>query len=95
MYVILFTFTQKRMENIKDLPKGLDKGRQLAQSLGIEITSLIYTLGQYDAVAIGEAPNDEAVAKWLLAYGSEGLMKTETLKGFTPDEFVRLISELP
>jgi uncharacterized protein with GYD domain len=33
--------------------------------------------------------------KLLLAFGQVGVIRSETLKGFTPDEFVQLISELP
>ena len=95
MYAMLGKFTQKRMEHIKDLPKGLATARSLAKSLGVEFKTILYTMGQYDVVVIGEAPNDEAITKLLLAFGQIGVLRSETLKGFTPDEFVRLISELP
>ena len=94
MYVALITFTQKRMENIKDLPKGLAKARELAKEYGIEFKSVLYTMGQYDAVVAVEAPNDEAVAKHLLAFSSLGLIRTQTLKAFTPEEYVKIISEI-
>jgi uncharacterized protein with GYD domain len=95
MYAMLAKFTQQRMENIKDLPKNLEKARQLSKSFGVEMKTILYTMGQYDVVVIAEAPNDEAIAKNLLAYGQLGVLRTETLKAFTADEFVQLISELP
>jgi uncharacterized protein with GYD domain len=94
MYVALITFTKKRMETIKDLPQGLAKARELAKKYGIEFKSVLYTMGQYDAVVAVEAPNDEAVAKHLLEFGSLGLIRTQTLKAFTPEEYMKLISEI-
>jgi uncharacterized protein with GYD domain len=95
MYVMLAKFTQKRMETIKNLPKTLEKARSLAKSLGMQMKTILYTMGQYDVIGIAEAPNDEVVVKWLLAFGQEGVIRTETLKAFTPNEFIQLISELP
>lgn len=94
MYVVLVTFTQKRMETIKELPKGLAKARELAKEYGIEFKSVLYTMGQYDVVVVAEAPNDEAVAKHLLAFSRLGLVRTQTLKAFTPDEYIKLINEI-
>jgi uncharacterized protein with GYD domain len=94
IYVVFVTFTNKRMETIKDLPKGLAKTRELAKKYGIEFKSVLYTMGQYDAVVAVEAPNDEAVAKHLLEFGSLGLIRTQTLKAFTPEEYMKLIGEI-
>jgi uncharacterized protein with GYD domain len=51
-------------------------------------------MGRYDVVAIGEAPNEEAVTKALLSWGSQGLLRTETLTGFTPEQMVKLVQEI-
>jgi uncharacterized protein with GYD domain len=52
-------------------------------------------MGQYDAVVIAEAPNDEVVAKFLLATGAQGHVRTETLRAFTEDEYRKIIAGLP
>jgi uncharacterized protein with GYD domain len=52
-------------------------------------------MGEYDYVAIGEAPNDEAAATFALALGSLGNVKTTTLRAFTKDEFATLVKKLP
>jgi len=56
--------------------------------------ALYFTLGRYDVVAIGEAPNEEAITKALLSWGSRGLLRTETLTGFTPEKMVELVKEI-
>jgi uncharacterized protein with GYD domain len=52
-------------------------------------------MGQYDAVAIGEAPSDEAYAATILAIGSAGAVRTQTLRAFTEDEYRKIIAALP
>ena len=53
------------------------------------------TLGQYDGIATVEAPNDDAVAKFVLTLGSAGNIRTTTLKGFTEQEYREIVGSLP
>jgi len=73
IYVVLGNWTQKRMETIKDLPEGIKESRKVFESFGVKVMALYFTLGRYDVVAIGEAPNEEAITKALLSWGSRGL----------------------
>jgi uncharacterized protein with GYD domain len=52
-------------------------------------------MGQYDGVAISEAPNDESYARTLLAIGSAGAVRTETLRAFTEEDYRTIIAALP
>lgn len=93
-YVILGRWTQKRIETIKDLPEQIKAGTKLFESYGVTIKALVFTLGRYDLVAIGEAPNAEAITKALLSWGSKGLLRTETLTGFTGEQISTLVKDL-
>ena len=53
------------------------------------------TMGRYDFVAIIEAPDDEAAARFALITGSQGSVSTETLRAFSEGEFERLLKSLP
>jgi uncharacterized protein with GYD domain len=94
IYVVLGNWTQKRMETIKNLPEGIKESRKVFESFGVKVLALYFTLGRYDVVAIGEAPNEEAITKALLSWGSRGLLRTETLTGFTPEKMVELVKEI-
>lgn len=50
--------------------------------------------GQYDAFAIAEVPDDETVAKLALAIGAMGTVRTETLRGFTEDEYRKIVAAI-
>jgi uncharacterized protein with GYD domain len=94
IYVVLGNFTQKRMDTIKNLPEGIKESREVFGSFGVKARELVFTLGRYDVVGIFEAPDEEAITKALLSWGSRGLLRTETLTGFTAEKMVELVKEV-
>jgi uncharacterized protein with GYD domain len=52
-------------------------------------------MGEYDYVAIGEFPSDEAAATFQLGIAAQGNVKTKTLKAFTTEEFAKIVDALP
>ena len=94
-YIMLARFTQQGIQHIKESPNRLDAGKQAFRSMGAELKEFYLVSGQYDIVTIFEAPDDETMAKVVLALGSKGNVKTETLRAFTEDEYVKLVSDLP
>jgi uncharacterized protein with GYD domain len=51
-------------------------------------------MGQYDMLAIVDAPDDATLAKGILSLASSGNLQTETLRAFPEDEFRKIISGL-
>jgi uncharacterized protein with GYD domain len=94
-YVVLANFTQKCIENIKDLPKPPSDITKIIGPWGVKFKDLYFTMGRYDSVAIMEAPDDNVMTKALLQIGIKGFFRTETLKAITPDELAEIVKELP
>ncbi|MGL4285608.1 MAG: GYD domain-containing protein [Phreatobacter sp.] len=94
-YCILLNFTDQGIRTIRDGAKRIDAARDLAGSLGIEFTDLRLCLGTYDVMIQLEAPSDEALAKFVLATGTRGNVRSTTLKTFSEKEYRKLLSELP
>ena len=94
-FITLARYTQQGIQNIKESPKRLDAYKRAAQQAGGSVKGFYLTLGRYDIVVVGEAPNDDAAAKLALATGSLGNVTTETLRAWTEDEFRSLIASLP
>ena len=94
-YISLLRFTQQGIEKIKESPARLDRARQAFQAMGAEIKAFYLVMGQYDAVVISEAPNDEVVGKLVLMIGAQGNIRTETLRAFTEEEYRKMIAALP
>lgn len=93
-YVALLKFTEQGRQNITDI-RGLDAAKQAVQEMGMQWKGWYLTFGQYDAVAIIEAPDDESVAKLALAQATSGGIISETLRAFTEDEFRQFVATLP
>ena len=94
-YITLVRYTQQGIENIKEGPNRLDVAKQAFKAMGAELKEYYLVMGQYDAVVISEAPNDETVAKLALSIGSKGSIRTETLRAFSEDEYRKVIASLP
>ncbi len=94
-YIVLAQYTQKGIENIKQSPTRLDAAKKAFKAMGAEIKEFYLVSGRYDMVLIAEAPNYETVSKIALSIGSQGSVRTETLRAFTEDEYRKIIAELP
>ncbi len=94
-YITLLTFTQQGIENIKEGPSRLDAAKQAHKAAGCELKSFYLVMGQYDVVAVTEAPDDETASKLALAIGAQGNVRTETLRAYTESEYRKLIAALP
>ena len=68
--------------------------RELAKKLGVEIKTGYLAIGPYDLVIHVEAPNDEALATYLLSLGSRGNVRTTTLKVFPEAEFDKIVGKV-
>ncbi len=94
-HFILFNWTEQGIKAIKASPKRLRAAKRLAKDCGLKFRDFHMTMGQYDGIATVEAPNDEAVAKFMLSLGSAGNVRTTTLKGFSEREFRKIVGSLP
>jgi uncharacterized protein with GYD domain len=94
-YISLLRFTQQGIAAIKQGPARLDKAKEAYKRAGGELKAFYLTVGQYDAVAIAELPDDTALAKLALSLGAQGNIRTETLRAFTESEYRRIVTELP
>ncbi len=87
--------TQQGIKNIKDAPKRIEKAFKALEAVGGRVIGFYTVMGEYDYVAIAEAPNDNVAAAYLLMLASHGYVRTKTLKAFTREEFSRIIEKLP
>ena len=94
-YILLARFTQQGRERIKDVPARIEAARKTLESLGGKLQSIYLTLGQYDSVAVVDAPNDEAIAKFSIAVGAQGNVQLESLRAFDEKQYKGLIASLP
>jgi len=94
-YVMLFSFTQKGIETIKNLPARVEAAKKIVRQAGGEVLAFYAILGsEYDTMSIVTAENDEKVAQMSLAISSAGNVRTSTHRLFSEDDIKKVISSL-
>jgi uncharacterized protein with GYD domain len=94
-YITLVNYTGEGVQHMDESPERLDAARDVAESMGGELTHFFLTMGQYDAVAIMEMPDAETATQAGITISGAGAVRTETLRAFPEDEYRELIAGLP
>jgi uncharacterized protein with GYD domain len=95
MFILSLRWTDQGIRAIKDAPKRSAAAKELANKVGVEIKQVYLTSGDDDLLLIVDAPNGDNVAKFALALGAFGNVRTRTARAWPETEFQKLISELP
>jgi uncharacterized protein with GYD domain len=93
-YIMLVNFTDQGLRGIKDVPNRQDKSRETAKQCGVERKTVWMTFGPHDFVHFYEAPNDEAMAKFVMTLASFGNLRTTVMRAWDESEHLPLIREL-
>lgn len=93
-YIILVNWTEQGMRNVRESPKRLDAAKAVLQEMGGAFKAFYLTMGDCDMVAVCEAPDDAVAARFVLTLGSQGNVKTKTLKAFPEDAYREIIKSL-
>jgi uncharacterized protein with GYD domain len=93
-YVMLFNFTDQGIRNVKDITLRVDPVRELAKSLSVTVRNIFWTLGQYDIVAIVDAPDEIAATALALSIGKAGNVRTHTLRAYSQAEMGPILSKV-
>ena len=94
-YVVLVNWTDQGIRTVKESPQRLDATRKAIEAAGGKMLGFYLTMGRYDEVLIVEGPSDAVAATLALSAGSEGNVRTETLKAFPEAEYRSIIAKIP
>ena len=95
IYVTLYNFTDQGVRMVKDSPARVDAATKAIESLGGKLVGVYYVMGEYDLIAIAEAPNDDVAMTFALMLGVAGNVRSTTLKAFTKEQFAGFVKKLP
>lgn len=93
-YIMLANWTEQGARNVKDSPRRLDKAKRALQEMDGEFKSFFMTMGDYDLVAVYEAPDDAVAARFTLQLGMLGNVRTRTLKAFPEAAYREIVASL-
>jgi len=94
-YIALMKLTEKGIKDIKNAPQRLEKAAAVIGAMGGKLVDFYTVMGDYDYVAVAEFPNDEAGMIFLLTLGSQGNVRTTTLRAFDTQQFAELVKKIP
>ena len=94
-YVSLLRYTQQGIMDAKNGPARLDAAKEGFRRAGAELNGFYLTMGQYDGVAILEAPDDVTAARLALGIATQGNLRMETLRAYPEAEYRKIVASLP
>jgi uncharacterized protein with GYD domain len=90
IYILLANFTDQGIRKIKDSPKRADAFIAMAKKCGATVKEV----GEYDIVAIVEAPDDISITALGLSTGALGNVRTQTLRAFTQADMKTVLGKM-
>jgi uncharacterized protein with GYD domain len=93
-YIVLLSFTGQGIANVKDTLKRADAAKAAAKKAGATMRDIYWTLGQYDAVATIDAPDDQTMTALGLNMGKAGYVRTQTLRAFSAADMKGILGKV-
>ena len=93
-FITTIKFTQQGIKGIDETTKRAAAFKAAAKKLGVKVTEIYWTLGDYDGLFILEAPDDETATTALLHLGAMGNVHTTTCRAFTAAEMDKILTKV-
>ena len=93
-FVSTIKFTPQGIKAIAETTKRAATLKSTAKKLGVKVTNVFWTLGDYDGLLIFEAPDGETATALMLQLGSLGNVHTSTTRAFTADEMDKVLAKM-
>ncbi|APG06819.1 uncharacterized protein with GYD domain [Bradyrhizobium sp. JR7.2] len=93
-YVVLGSFTDQGVRNVKDSPKRADAFKEMAKTFGVTVKEIVWTQGRYDVVTVLEAPDEAAAMSLSLSLSALGNVRTETLRAFSAADMTKIVGKM-
>jgi len=94
-FISFVNWTDQGIRNVKEAPHRSEAATALLKKLGGEVKDIYLTTGDQDIVLIADAPDGEVMAKFALAVGALGNVRTRTVRAWSESEFAKIIDDLP
>jgi uncharacterized protein with GYD domain len=94
-FMLSLNWTDQGIRAVKDAPKRAQAARDLAKKVGVEIKQVYLTSGDSDMVIFLDTSSGDNIAKFALALGALGNVRTRTARAWPEAEYLKMVSELP
>lgn len=87
-FIRLVNLTEQGARNIDNMPKMIEEAQKVMHEHNTKVINLYTTLGNYDLVAVIDAPDALSAAKVSAKIAAQGNFRAETLAAVTMEEFM-------
>lgn len=92
-YVVLYRFTPEGAKDIRESIKRAGRIRQQNARIGFKIKDVFWLQGDYDMIAIVDAPSEEAMMGAMLNVVGAGNVTSTTMRAFDSTEMSRILAQ--
>jgi len=90
-YVTLINDLDRGISNMSKTLENAESFVKLAETMGIKVKDIYWTQGQFDGLAIINAPDSDTVLALMMKYGN---VHAHTMRAYSPDEIRDIIKRL-
>src|SRR5512132_1310031 len=88
---LLVNWTEQGIKNFRDTVRRAEDYRGLVEKSGGQVRQLLWTLGEYDVIAVADFPDDETATAVALQTAAGGHVRTTTMKAFDAEQMSAII----
>ena len=93
-FITLIHDTDRSVQSIKETIERAESFKHMAMEMGVTVREIYWTQGQYDGVAILDAPDGESVSALMIKLSVSGNVRTQTFMAYTIEEMFEVVSKL-
>jgi uncharacterized protein with GYD domain len=93
-FTTIIRFTDQGIKDVKATCRRAEAFTAAADSMGIQVKSLYWTLGSIDGLLVFEAPDESTATAAMLHLGASGNVHTETARAFDSQEMQQILGKL-
>ena len=90
-FITTIKFTQQGISGIEESTKRAAALKAAAKNVGVKVTNIFWTLGEYDGLLILEAPDDKTAMTVILHLAELSNVHTTTVRAFSAAEMDKII----
>jgi uncharacterized protein with GYD domain len=93
-YVTLYNWSDQGVANAKDTVNRYQAAKQMVESKGGKIETILWTVGPYDIVTVADFPDEETGTAVALQLASAGNFRSTTMRAFDEGEMKGIIEKM-
>ena len=93
-YVMLYKFTDQGAQRIKETVERADQTRQEQEARGFTVQGLFWTQGEFELVAVVEAPDEQALMAGVLNIKAASNVRSQVLRAYSAEEMQQIIQKM-